>query len=165
MAPMAMGGNLPYRRLCRRVRGRAHLQRNGPGRQAGQGRRTPPDPAPCQETDFGVQLAGKRPEVMAEAAAIAVDGGARFIDLNFGCPIDLIVKRGAGAALLKRPGKAGRDRGRRPRRGRRAPVGQAPAGLHREQETQRGRPGPAVPGGGRRRRWASTAAPAISATG
>jgi tRNA-dihydrouridine synthase 3 len=57
------------------------------------------------ETDFGVQLAGKRPAVMAEAARMAVDGGARFIDLNFGCPIDLIVRRGAGAALLKRPGR------------------------------------------------------------
>jgi tRNA-dihydrouridine synthase 3 len=43
--------------------------------------------------------------VVAEAAAIAVEHGARFIDLNFGCPIDLIVRRGSGAALLKRPSR------------------------------------------------------------
>jgi tRNA-dihydrouridine synthase 3 len=56
------------------------------------------------ETHFGIQLAGKKIEVMSEAAVIAREAGARFIDLNFGCPIDLVVRRGSGAALMKKPG-------------------------------------------------------------
>ena len=51
---------------------------------------------------FGVQLAGKRPEVMAEAARIAADQGADFLDVNLGCPIDEVTRRGFGASLLQR---------------------------------------------------------------
>ena len=36
---------------------------------------------------FGVQLAGKRPDVMAEAARVAQDKGADFVDVNLGCPV------------------------------------------------------------------------------
>ena len=54
---------------------------------------------------FGVQLAGKHPEVMAEAARIAEDAGADFVDVNLGCPIDDATRRGFGAALLERPAR------------------------------------------------------------
>lgn len=109
MAPMATGGNLPYRRLAREYgaditcsemiladklvsgsRAELPLLRHHPSEQT-----------------FGVQLCGKSPEVVAEAAARVVEAGARFVDLNFGCPIDLVVRRGAGAALLKRPARLG----------------------------------------------------------
>ncbi len=105
MAPMAQGGNLPYRRLCREfgaVRTCSEMVLADKLVKGGEG---PLIRHHESETDFGVQLAGKRPEVMAEAARIAVDRGAKFVDLNFGCPIDLIVRRGSGAALLKRPQK------------------------------------------------------------
>jgi tRNA-dihydrouridine synthase 3 len=105
MAPMAMGGNLPYRRLCREYGAVRTCSEMVLADKFVKGGDRPLVRHHESETDFGVQLAGKRPEVMAEAARMAVDGGASFIDLNFGCPIDLIVKRGAGAALLKRPGK------------------------------------------------------------
>ncbi len=36
---------------------------------------------------MAVQLAGCEPEVMAEAARLNVDRGARLIDINFGCPV------------------------------------------------------------------------------
>lgn len=49
----------------------------------------------------GVQLFGSDPSVMAEAAAIAEQGGPAFIDLNFGCPVPKVVRRGAGAALMR----------------------------------------------------------------
>ncbi len=54
---------------------------------------------------FGVQLAGKRPEVLAEAARVAEDRGADFVDINLGCPIEDAVRRGFGAALLRRPAR------------------------------------------------------------
>ncbi len=109
LAPMATGGNLPYRRLCREYGAdltcsemvlAAKLVR-GSRAELPLLRRHPDEDA------FGVQLCGKQPEEMAEAASIAAETGCRFIDLNFGCPIDLIVRRGAGAALLKRPAKLG----------------------------------------------------------
>jgi tRNA-dihydrouridine synthase 3 len=103
MAPMAMGGNLPYRRLCREYGAVRTCSEMVLADKLVKGGERPLIRHHPTETDFGVQLAGKRPDVMAEAARIAVDSGARFIDLNFGCPIDLIVRRGAGAALLKRP--------------------------------------------------------------
>jgi len=54
------------------------------------------------ERIFGVQLAGKVPAVMAEAARIAEQSGADFVDVNLGCPIDDATRRGFGAALLRR---------------------------------------------------------------
>src|SRR6185436_15236095 len=57
------------------------------------------------EKVFGAQLAGKHPEVMAEAAKVAEDAGADFVDVNLGCPIDDATRRGFGAALLERPGR------------------------------------------------------------
>jgi tRNA-dihydrouridine synthase 3 len=57
------------------------------------------------ERIFGVQLAGKIPEVMAEAAKGAEERGADFVDVNCGCPIDEVTRRGFGASLLTRPGK------------------------------------------------------------
>lgn len=105
MAPMAMGGNLPYRRLCREFGALRTCSEMVLAHKLVKGGERPLIRHHESETDFGVQLAGKHPEVMAEAAVLAVESGAHFIDLNFGCPIDLIVRRGSGAALLKRPGK------------------------------------------------------------
>ncbi len=56
-----------------------------------------------READEGliaVQLAGREPEIMAEAARLAEDRGADIIDLNFGCPVKKVVKDQAGAALM-----------------------------------------------------------------
>ena len=49
----------------------------------------------------GIQLFGEEPEVMAEAAKFAQGKGADFIDLNFGCPVPKVTKKGAGSAILK----------------------------------------------------------------
>ncbi len=105
MAPMATGGNLPYRRLCREYGAVRTCSEMVLAHKLVKGGERPLLRHHPDETDFGVQLAGKRPEVVADAAVIAVEAGARFIDLNFGCPIDLVVRKGAGAALLRRPGK------------------------------------------------------------
>jgi tRNA-dihydrouridine synthase B len=49
----------------------------------------------------GVQLFGEVPEHMASSAKYAQEVGADFVDLNFGCPVNKIVKSGGGAAILK----------------------------------------------------------------
>ena len=50
---------------------------------------------------FVIQIAGCSPEIMAEAAKIAVDNGADIVDMNFGCPVKKIVNSFAGSALMK----------------------------------------------------------------
>lgn len=50
---------------------------------------------------IGIQLFGETPEIIAKAAKFSEDFGADFIDLNFGCPVPKVVKKGAGSAILK----------------------------------------------------------------
>src|ERR1700741_5108586 len=54
------------------------------------------------ERPIGVQLFGANPEYMAEAAKQVVDWvRPDFIDLNFGCPVNKVVAKNGGSALLK----------------------------------------------------------------
>ncbi len=48
-----------------------------------------------------IQLAGCEPEVMAEAAKLNEDRGAKIIDINFGCPVKKVVNGYAGSALMR----------------------------------------------------------------
>ncbi len=49
----------------------------------------------------GVQLFGDDPLHLGEAAKEVQDLGADFVDLNFGCPVPKVVKKGAGSAMMK----------------------------------------------------------------
>ncbi len=53
-----------------------------------------------------VQLAGCEPEVMAEAAKLNEDLGAKIIDINFGCPAKKVVNSYSGSALMRDEAKA-----------------------------------------------------------
>jgi len=48
-----------------------------------------------------VQLAGREPYWMAEAARMAEDNGASIIDINMGCPAKKVVTGYSGSALLR----------------------------------------------------------------
>lgn len=48
-----------------------------------------------------VQLAGHDPAVMAEAARLTEDLGARIVDLNFGCPAKKVTRKLCGSALMR----------------------------------------------------------------
>ncbi|MDX9731603.1 MAG: tRNA dihydrouridine synthase DusB [Bdellovibrionales bacterium] len=49
----------------------------------------------------GIQIFGETPEVLARAAQVCQARGADFVDLNFGCPVPKVVKKGAGSAILR----------------------------------------------------------------
>lgn len=52
---------------------------------------------------IGIQLFGEDPAQVANAAKIVEEQGADFVDLNFGCPVPKVVKKGAGSAMMKDP--------------------------------------------------------------
>src|SRR4029079_13915133 len=105
MAPMTKGGNLPYRRLCSELGATVTVGEMALARQLLRGSKSEYAliRRAADERCFGVQLAGTKPEELAEAAQIAEARGASFVDLNCGCPIDDMTRRGIGAALLERP--------------------------------------------------------------
>lgn len=53
------------------------------------------------ERPLGVQIFGGREEAMEGATKVAVSNNPDVIDINFGCPVYKIVKKGAGSACLK----------------------------------------------------------------
>jgi tRNA-dihydrouridine synthase B len=54
-----------------------------------------------KQRPVGIQLFGETPEVLALGAKVVEQTGADFVDLNFGCPVPKVVKKGAGSAILK----------------------------------------------------------------
>ena len=53
-----------------------------------------------------MQLFGAEPEVMGAAAEILAERPIDGIDINMGCPVKKVVKKGAGAALMRDPTRA-----------------------------------------------------------
>ncbi len=59
---------------------------------------------PVDEHPSAAQIFGHEPEVMAEAAQMALElSGADMLDINMGCPVGKIVKSGDGSTLMKTP--------------------------------------------------------------
>ncbi|MCH5304019.1 MAG: tRNA dihydrouridine synthase DusB, partial [Ruminococcus sp.] len=56
------------------------------------------DEHPC-----AIQIFGSEPEIMANAARLAVKSGADIVDINMGCPAPKIVNNKSGSALMKSP--------------------------------------------------------------
>ncbi len=107
LAPMAGITNRAYRRLCREaadtqgggglfvsemVTTRALVERNSETMDMVR--------FDADEVPRSVQLYGVDPSVVAEAVRIVVDEDhADHIDLNFGCPVPKVTRRGGGSAL------------------------------------------------------------------
>ena len=102
LAPMAGITNVAFRRLCRgygaglyvseMITTRALVERNPKTLQL---IHFAPD-----ETPRSIQLYGIDPEVVAAAVRILVEEDrADHIDLNFGCPVPKVTRKGGGAAL------------------------------------------------------------------
>ncbi|KLO17293.1 zinc finger dihydrouridine synthase [Schizopora paradoxa] len=114
LAPLTTVGNLPFRQLCVTLGADITCGEMGLALPFLQGskeewslvRRHP------SERVFGIQLAGNKPGTMTAAAETMArefgPNGIDFVDINCGCPIDLVFKSGSGSALLDTPGKLGK---------------------------------------------------------
>ena len=64
---------------------------------------------PEDEHPAAAQIFGHEPEVMAEAAPMALAlSGADILDINMGCPVGKVIRSGDGSALMRDPELAGR---------------------------------------------------------
>lgn len=111
LAPLAGYTTLPFRLCMREVGGfglaftelvhaRSLLEQN---RKAFELIETCP-----VDTPLGVQLFGAVAEELRDAAQWLEASGVALIDLNMGCPVEKVVRHGAGAALLKNPEQTGK---------------------------------------------------------
>lgn len=61
-----------------------------------------------RERPIGIQIFGDDADILAESAAYLTESlEPDLIDLNFGCPVPKVTKKGAGSAILKDQGKVG----------------------------------------------------------
>lgn len=109
LAPMAGVTDLAFRQVCREhgaaltctemVSAKALVYQDSKTRCLLQ---VHPDEHPV-----AAQLFGSEPEVMAQAAPLALQySGADILDLNMGCPVGKVVSNGEGSALMRDPALA-----------------------------------------------------------
>jgi len=105
LAPLAGYSDLPFRLLCKRYgagycvsemiscHGLVYRQKNSLAMLT----------SVDEERPVSYQLFGADPVVMADAAEFISTYSPEMIDINMGCPVKKVTKRGAGAALMSTP--------------------------------------------------------------
>ena len=109
LAPLTTVGNLPYRRICAEYGADTTLSEMALIYNLNKTQKSEWSLLRRHESEglFGIQVAVSRPHDAREfARAIEASGFSYdFIDINCGCPVDMIVKSGCGCGLWERKGK------------------------------------------------------------
>ena len=58
-----------------------------------------------RERPVAIQIYGREPEAMVEAARMVEQARPDILDINFGCPVKKVAAKGAGAGMLRNPEK------------------------------------------------------------
>lgn len=109
LAPLEGLTDLPFRRLVRRIGGTGltvteFIPSEGLVRHATRVEEMAAfDP---DEVPVSVQIYGRRPPSMADAARIVADMGAHVVDINMGCPARKVCAHSGGASLMRDPALA-----------------------------------------------------------
>jgi len=108
LAPLAGYTDLPFRLFCRRLGAALCVTEmvSCHGLVYGQPKTLRLLATTPEERPVAVQLFGSDPEVMGRAAALVSEHPFDLVDINMGCPVRKVVKRGAGAALMRDPERA-----------------------------------------------------------
>ncbi len=108
LAPLAGYSDLPFRLLCRRFGAGYCVSEmiSCHGLAYGQEKTIAMLQSVDDERPFAFQLFGSDPYVMAKAADILNEYKPDLVDINMGCPVKKVTKKGAGAALMAEPGVA-----------------------------------------------------------
>jgi len=109
LAPMAGVTDTVFRRFIRNLGGCGLLMTeftSSHGVSASLGARKPTRTLrylafDAEEHPISAQLFGADPAVMADAARVCEDLGFDILDINFGCPVNKVVKCNGGSALLR----------------------------------------------------------------
>ncbi len=109
LAPMAGVTDTVFRRFIRNLSGCGLIMTeftSSHGVSASMGARKPSKTLRYlafhpEEHPISAQLFGADPRVMADAARVCQDLGFDILDLNFGCPVNKVVKCNGGSGLLR----------------------------------------------------------------
>lgn len=105
LAPMEGYSELPFRRICRRLGASMvfteFTSSEGLVRLAGNTERK--IRIAEDERPVGIQIYGRDPGRMANAARIAQANGPELVDINFGCPAKKVTGGGCGSQLMREP--------------------------------------------------------------
>lgn len=129
LAPLTTQGNMPFRRLCVSLGAEVTWSEMAMSMPLLQGEKQewallkaheseiqPPRYTPksiinnydnSKDFKFGAQIAGNKPWLTLKTteAITSLCPSLRAVDLNCGCPIDLVFRQGAGSALMDSPAK------------------------------------------------------------
>ncbi|CAG5132709.1 unnamed protein product [Candidula unifasciata] len=103
LAPLTTVGNLPFRRICKTFGADITCGEMALVTQLLKGKQSEWSLIKRHPSEdlFGVQICGSYPDTMTRCAQLLTETcSVDFIDINCGCPIDLIYQKGMGSALM-----------------------------------------------------------------
>lgn len=104
LSPLAGYTNLPFRRIVREVGGVGLATTdlvNAHGLLKGSHKTLRLIQTCPEDSPFAVQIFGHDPAIMREAAQFLEARDVDSVDINMGCPVERIAKRGSGAGMMR----------------------------------------------------------------